>query len=94
MSSYLQGVCEHEFYIHWQGIFAKNIELNVTRLSRANIEFDATVRPAHLKEREEVVQLLLMCTMIKTHPTGIQQHADQPDAEEIVRHVNRTRLTW
>ena len=47
---------------------------------------------AHLEEREETVQFLLLRATIETHAAGVQQHADKTDAEEVVRHVDGALL--
>jgi len=42
----------------------------------------------YLKKGEEVVELLLLCPMVKAHAARVEENADKPDAKEIIWHVD------
>ena len=46
----------------------------------------------YLEEGQEVVKLLLLRPSVETHADGVKNNTNQPDAEEVVRHVDRARL--
>ena len=46
----------------------------------------------YLEEGQEVVKLLLLRPSVETHADGVKNNTNQPDAEEVVLHVNRARL--
>jgi hypothetical protein len=48
----------------------------------------------YLEKCQETVQFLLLCPAIKAHPTRIEKHTNESDAEEIIRHIENARLAW
>ena len=48
----------------------------------------------YLKEDKEVVKFPLLRSAIEAHAARVQQHAHEPDAEEVVWHVDGARELW
>jgi len=45
-----------------------------------------------LEKGQKIIQLLLLRPSVETHPTCIQQNANQPHTEKIIRHIQRNLL--
>lgn len=85
----LQGVVQEKLHVHRQGVFGVYIHL---AKDQNDLPKHAKVI-AYLEKCEEVVQLLLLGTTIKTHAACVHQDTDESDSEVVIRHVDRARLT-